>query len=302
MEQVTFWDDKPEAPKSHKSKTYEEFVEKFKPKKTTDDCYTPPIVFDAIADWVADRYDLDRSRFVRPFFPGGDYLTFDYPAGAVVVDNPPFSILSKIVGDYTAWGMPFFLFAPTLTLFSSKNTDCCCLPIGGDITYENGATINTSFVTNLEPPETVVHTYPDLYRVIDEANAANLRSIRRTVPKYSYPDNILTAAMAYRYSEYGVEFILDRREAYKIEALDSQRDAKKAIFGKGFLLSSRAAAERAAAERAAAERAAAERAAATRWHISDREREIIHGLDRVQHRHDHFFIFYQQEGSQNELL
>lgn len=22
--------------------TYEEFVEKFKPKKTTDDCYTPP--------------------------------------------------------------------------------------------------------------------------------------------------------------------------------------------------------------------------------------------------------------------
>ena len=25
-----------------KSKTYEEFVEKFKPKLTTDDCYTPP--------------------------------------------------------------------------------------------------------------------------------------------------------------------------------------------------------------------------------------------------------------------
>lgn len=26
-----------------KSKTYEEFVEKFKPKKTTDDCYTPNV-------------------------------------------------------------------------------------------------------------------------------------------------------------------------------------------------------------------------------------------------------------------
>ena len=25
-----------------KNETYEEFVEKFKPKKTTDDCYTPP--------------------------------------------------------------------------------------------------------------------------------------------------------------------------------------------------------------------------------------------------------------------
>ena len=25
-----------------KGESYEEFVEKFKPKKTTDDCYTPP--------------------------------------------------------------------------------------------------------------------------------------------------------------------------------------------------------------------------------------------------------------------
>ena len=27
---------------------YDAFVEKFKPKKTTDDCYTPPLVYDAI--------------------------------------------------------------------------------------------------------------------------------------------------------------------------------------------------------------------------------------------------------------
>ena len=290
MEQIALWDDKPEA-KGKKSKTYEEFVEKFKPKKTTDDCYTPPIVFDAIADWVADRYDLDRSRFVRPFFPGGDYLTFDYPAGAVVVDNPPFSILSKIVGDYTAWGMPFFLFAPTLTLFSSKNTDCCCLPLGVKITYENGATVNTSFVTNLEPPEVVVHTYPDLYRTIDEANDRNLRSQRRELPKYSYPDNILTAAMAYQYAEHGVEYILDRREAEKIAALDSQRADKKAIFGKGFLLS----------PRAAAERAAAERAAATRWHISDREWEIINGLKRPQKQDKNFYFFYEQEVTNEQI-
>ena len=31
---------------------YEEFVEKFKPKKTTDDCYTPPEVYKLIKDWV----------------------------------------------------------------------------------------------------------------------------------------------------------------------------------------------------------------------------------------------------------
>ena len=27
---------------------YEGFVEKFKPKKTTDDCYTPPAVYDYV--------------------------------------------------------------------------------------------------------------------------------------------------------------------------------------------------------------------------------------------------------------
>lgn len=30
--------------------TYEEFVEKFKPKKTTDNCYTPPEVYKLIKD------------------------------------------------------------------------------------------------------------------------------------------------------------------------------------------------------------------------------------------------------------
>ena len=35
-----------------KSKTYEEFVEKFKPKKTTDDCYTPSEIYEVIKDCV----------------------------------------------------------------------------------------------------------------------------------------------------------------------------------------------------------------------------------------------------------
>ena len=181
MEQIALWDDKSEA-KSKKSQTYEEFVEKFKPKKTTDDCYTPPIVFDAIAEWVADRYGLDRSRFLRPFYPGGNYEAFDYPEDAVVVDNPPFSILSKIIGFYTRHGVRYFLFAPTLTLFSKKATDFACLPCGADIVYENGAKVNTSFVTNLEPPEVVVHTYPDLYRTIDEANAPTDSEKQASIP------------------------------------------------------------------------------------------------------------------------
>lgn len=99
---------------------YEQFEAKFKPKKTTDDCYTPPAVFEAIKDWACQEYGIDPACIVRPFFPGGDFLHFDYPEGCVVLDNPPFSILSVICEFYLKKGIPFFLFAPSLTSFVSR--------------------------------------------------------------------------------------------------------------------------------------------------------------------------------------
>lgn len=86
---------------------YKAFVDKFKPKHTTDDCYTPPLVYDAVAQHVTDRYGVSPNNFCRPFYPGGDYKTFDY-AGKVVVDNPPFSILAEIVDFYLSEGVAFF--------------------------------------------------------------------------------------------------------------------------------------------------------------------------------------------------
>ena len=59
-----------------KSKTYEEFVEKFKPKKTTDDCYTPSLVYEAVKDWACEQFNIDPGKIVRPFYPGGDYENF----------------------------------------------------------------------------------------------------------------------------------------------------------------------------------------------------------------------------------
>ena len=66
---------------SHKANTepdnrdeYEQFLDKFKTKKTTDDCYTPANIYDAVANWTAVEYGLDRAAFVRPFFPGGRVL------------------------------------------------------------------------------------------------------------------------------------------------------------------------------------------------------------------------------------
>ncbi|MEF2675889.1 MAG: hypothetical protein U0M70_06610 [Eubacteriales bacterium] len=93
-----------------KSKTYEEFVEKFKPKKTTDDCYTPPEIYEAVKEWACAEYSIDPGTVVRPFWPGGDYEAFDYPEGCTVIDNPPFSILKKICDFYAQKGIKYFLF------------------------------------------------------------------------------------------------------------------------------------------------------------------------------------------------
>ena len=269
-EQLTMFSEDSEA-------KYQAFVDKFKPKKTTDDCYTPDNIYRTVAAWVAREYGLDPASFVRPFWPGGDYEAFEYPEGCVVVDNPPFSLLARIKAFYIRRGIRFFLFAPTLTLFSSNRDDVCYIPCGVTVTYANGAGVNTSFVTNLD--RWLVRTAPDLYREIKQANDANEKAAKKQLPKYVYPDCVLTAAASYLLGKYGVDYRLARGDATFIRKLDAMTDrGKDGIFGGAFLLSERAAAERAAAERAAAERAAAERAAATVWELSERERRIVAGL------------------------
>ena len=152
---------------------YNEFLDKFEAKKTTDDCYTPDIVYDAVADWVANEYGLDKASFVRPFYPNGDYQREKYKDGDVVVDNPPFSILTEILRFYVSRGIRFFLFAPTLTLFTGRGLDICYLPVGVGVTYENGASVNTSFITNME--DLRIHVNPSLFDAVKQANDQNLR-------------------------------------------------------------------------------------------------------------------------------
>ena len=73
----------------------------------------------------------------------GDYKVFPYPDGAVVIDNPPFSILASICTFYLEHGIPFFLFAPSLTCFSGRKVFKQMNHIIADcqITYENGARV-----------------------------------------------------------------------------------------------------------------------------------------------------------------
>ena len=259
-----------------KSKDYEEFVEKFKPKKTTDDCYTPPLVYDAVKGWACTEYDIDPEKIVRPFWPGADYEHFDYPSGCVVLDNPPFSILTKICEFFLDRKIKFFLFAPNLTMMSSRKT---CMRMNhivcdADIEYENGAIVHTGFVTNLSG-NTILQTAPSLGKAIQNAVEETKKETKRTLPRYEYPDNVVTTAMLGRYSKLGIEFKVSSEECVHISALDAQKEANKTVFGAGLLISNKAAKRKAAAERAAAERATAERATAHRWELSEREREII---------------------------
>ena len=248
---------------------YDAFVEKFKPKKTTDDCMTPDNIYSAIVRWAADEYGIEPAKIVRPFWPGGNYEEFDYPDGCIVLDNPPFSILSKIARDYIDNGIKFLLFAPSLTLFTTRNA--CHLVVGVGVEYANGAVVPTSFITNLDAAE--VRSVPKLYQQIKAANEQNRKEKAVQQPKYEYPKEVLTAAMVQRYSKYGVSFAVMPEQCHFTRALDSQRPAGKAIFGAGYLLS-----KKAAAEKAAAEKAAAEKAAANRWSLSDAEKEIVRKL------------------------
>lgn len=220
-------------------------------------------------DWACREYGIDPDTVVRPFWPGGDYQAFDYPDGCTVIDNPPFSIIKQIKSWYLESGTDFFLFAPTLTLLSGADLTCKLTHIAANanITYANGARVNTSFVTNMGG-DVVLMSCPSLTKAVNDANEAVQREQKRKVPKYEYPFEVCTAAMVNKYSKHGIEFAVRRDDCLFIRSLDSQRAAKKAIYGGGLLLS----------EKAAAERAAAERAAAERWQLSDREREIVSAI------------------------
>ena len=253
---------------------YNEFLDKFEIAKTTDDCYTPQLVFDALEEWVKTEYKI-KSDTIRPFYPGGDYQKENYK-DKVVIDNPPFSILSEIISWYNEQGIKYFLFAPSVSCFQSKRK-ACAVCVGVTITYENGAKVPTSFVTNLEG--NVARTAPDLYKIVEAADEKNREGMTRHFPSYEYPNEVITAAMMSKLSKYGQKFIIkDEDASEKIGELESQKESGKGIFGGGYFISREKAAEKAAAEKAAAEKAAAEKAAAQVWTLSEKEKEIINSL------------------------
>lgn len=258
--------------------TYAAFVEKFKPKKTTDDCYTPPLVYEAVLGWVKEKYNVDPDKVDRPFWPGGDFENFSYTEGGCVVDNPPFSVLSQIIDFYNENKIKYFLFAPYLTNFGTGEK-CCHVITPQQITYENGATVATAFVTNLD--DRLIVGDVDLLQRLRKAEEETQKKYKKQLPKYTYPDNVLMVSDVGYIVKYGVNFELRREEALAIHQLDSQIAHKKTLFGAGFLISDEAAKRKEEAERIARENASQEQNKATVWRLSDRERQIIKYLGRL---------------------
>ena len=175
--------------------------------------------------------------------------------------------MTKVVKFYEDHGIDYFLFAPHLTCIGIRpaHSHIC---VGAQVTYENGAIVSTSFVASKGP---LIRSAPDLYRILDEANAANIKAKKAPPrPVYTYPDNVMTSSTVALFSRYGIEY----REDIGIfaRAMDAQREAGKAIFGAGYIVPEEAARKAQEAARKAQEAARkAQKEKARRWELSTRE-------------------------------
>lgn len=254
---------------------YAAFIEKFKPKKTPDDCYTPDNIYEAVRDWACAKYGIDPASIVRPFWPGGDYERFDYPDGCFVLDNPPFSILSKIVKWYNSHGIKFFLFCPGMVTVK----DCSVIVVAASVIYKNGANVATSFCTNITPGISI-SAASDLYEIVKEENDKNKRKVKGAgASSRSLPDHLVTMARVRYLSQHGVGFTLEHGEYVLVRKLDNCKDR---IFGRGYLLCDSAWERFAAGEKKAMANAAEEKILSKKKPIelSVREKEIISMLNR----------------------
>ncbi|OPH36728.1 hypothetical protein [Moraxella lacunata] len=251
------------------SDEYYKWLQKFEKRITSDDTFTPPAVYDIVLDYV-NQYilNLDDLTVERPFYPDGDYQAHaqNYDENTVVIDNPPFSILSKIIDFYLANNIKFFLFTPSLTVFNTmRNRDCTAIIAPNNITYDNGAVVSTCFVTNLCGDVRAI-TAPTLYNALQA-----LEQQKPKLPKYQYPSNILMVNNLNKLCRAGIEFSVSADESVFISQLDSQKAHKKGLFGGGLLIGDNKAKELQTKELQIKNNL-------INWELSDREWAIVESL------------------------
>ena len=245
---------------------YESFVKKFTDSpKTTDDCYTPQDVYEAVVAYVDTICPLEGKQILRPFFPGGDYEHADYPDDGVVIDNPPFSMFTPICKFYSKQHIPFFLFGPGMTIFSALKY-CSVVIINNSITFSNGAKVRINFATNLLA-DTWVTTAVSLNEAIGHCPSQNQKA---NLTKYRYPDELLSVSDFQSIANGDADFSVSRQEAMVVKNLDLH-PKKEGLFGSHLLVSKAAAVKAAAAKAAAAKVIPIE--------LSEREQELVKDLE-----------------------
>ena len=221
---------------------YDGFIDKFKIKKTTDDCYTPEPLYNAVRDWCVNKFGLQDAHIVRPFFPGGDYKNFDYLDNCVVIDNPPFSIFSEIVRFYDDRGIRYLLFGPHITIACMRGFKDTAIVCNYTATYENGAKVSTSFVTNMMPG-VLFHYDADLYAAIKAADYEFTKNKNKKKDVLKLPDNIVSSARLGKYCGGSQSWSIRHDQARRIYnvAMDNNGSVvTKTIFGGGYLITDEA--------------------------------------------------------------
>lgn len=198
---------------------YEGYIAKFTDvPKTTDETYTPQDVYNAVVEYVGSVYDMRGKVILRPFYPNGDYENEYYPDNGVVIDNPPFSILVKICAFYAARAIPYFLFAPALTMGNLCRFGTAII-VGNAITFENKANVACGFISNLFG-DIVIMTAPKLGASIARCES---QSIKANLPSFKYPENVLSVSELQTIARGGVEYRVSASDCVPIKSLDGKR-------------------------------------------------------------------------------
>ena len=247
---------------------YEAFIKKFTENpKTTDECWTPRDVYEAVVRYVGEVYPLEGKEVLRPFYPGGDYEHAEYPEDGVVIDNPPFSQFSKICRFYMAKGVPFFLFGPGLTIMSCCKYGCTAVFVDDQLEFSNGAKVRCNFASNLFG-DLLAITAPRLSELL---RACPSQDVKVALPRYDYPINLLSATDMQTIAKGEEPFAVPREGTAPIRNLENMPKGKH-LFGDHYLLPD----ELARAKERAKERAKS----AIHVELSEEERRIVDGLGR----------------------
>lgn len=203
---------------------YFEWLRKFERKHTTDECYTPPAVYEEIKNYVVKFFGLEDKTIERPFYPNGDYkkAAESYDENTVVIDNPPFSLTTDIVKTYQAMRIKFLIFTQMKTALYHIDKGVSVWFMPHNIVYDGGIKVCTAFMTNLEK-EQCIRTVPGLISPPSPQKK----------PKNYYPDNLYIASHFCSMSRAGAALMIPISPEMSRGTFVDKNRGKVQIYGRG---------------------------------------------------------------------